>query len=86
MSIKTEIVFVKSVKGDVDSREFFARASATPDLNRDFMFVRMDATAIKDVLRDWIKEHGISSLFNYHITCDAVMHPGIKVSVGSAPS
>lgn len=30
--------------------------------------------------REWITENGISSLYNVHITCDAVMHPGITVN------
>lgn len=77
--MKTEIVFVKSMREDVESSEFFTRAINSPEMNRDFLFAKLDAPAIRDVLRDWITEHGISSLFNYHVTCDAVMHPGIKV-------
>lgn len=77
--MKTEIVFVKSIKEGVDSNEFFTRALASPALNNDFLFYKTDATSIRDVLRDWITEKGISSLFNYHITCDAVLHPGLKV-------
>jgi len=78
-AMKTEIVFVKSIKEGVESREFFTRALATPALNNDFLFYKTDATSIRDVLRDWVTENGISSLFNYTITCDAVMHPGLKV-------
>jgi hypothetical protein len=76
---KTEIVFVCSLKEDVESSDFFTRASNNPELSKDFIFAKMGAPNIGDVLRDWITEHGISSLFHYHITCDAVMHPGISV-------
>ncbi|SDN22776.1 hypothetical protein SAMN05216517_10949 [Janthinobacterium sp. OK676] len=79
MTKKTEIVFVKSIKEGVDSSDFFTRAIATPELSKDFLFYKTDATSIRDVLRDWIVENGISSLFNYHITCDSIMHPGFKI-------
>ena len=77
--MKTEIVFVRSLSEDLPSSEFFTRAFASPEMMRDFTFARVDAPAIRDVLREWIAEHGISSLFNYHITCDAVLHPGFRV-------
>lgn len=76
---KTEIVFVSSLKGDVASSDFFARIFSDPELSRDFMIARMGPANISDVLREWITENGISSLFNYHITCDSVLHPGIRV-------
>jgi len=76
---KTEIVLVASLKEDVESIDFFTRVFANPELSRDFMLARMGAHSISDVLREWIIEHGISSLFNYHITCDSVLHPGISV-------
>ena len=76
---KTEIAFVCSLKEDVESSDFFARVYATPELSRDFMVGRTGAPNIRDVLREWVTEHGFSSLFNFHITCDAVMHPGITV-------
>lgn len=77
--MKTEIVFVTSLKEDISSSEFFTRAFDNPELMRDFMFSKVDATAIRGILREWITEHGISSLFNYHITCDAILHPGFHV-------
>jgi hypothetical protein len=48
-------------------------------LIRDFGITKLDATAIRGILRDWIVANGISSLFNYQLTCDAVLHPGIRV-------
>ncbi|MBB2158270.1 hypothetical protein HLH33_18570 [Gluconacetobacter diazotrophicus] len=41
--------------------------------------VRLNETYIQDILKECIIERGISSLFNYHITCDAVTHPVIDV-------
>ena len=73
---KTEVAFISSVKEDVESLDFFRRIYASPELGRDFMVGRMSALNIKDVIREWIIENGVSSLFYHHITCDAVMHPG----------
>ena len=78
--METDIVFVKSFREGVDSIEFFKRVTATPEISRDFLVCRMDALSIRDVIREWIAENGISSLYNFHITCDAVMHPGITVN------
>lgn len=73
---KTEIVYVTSLKDGLDSMEFIRRVMCTPELHKDFGLSRGDATAIGDVLREWVVQHGISSLFYHHITCDAVLHPG----------
>lgn len=77
--MKTEIVFVRSLKEEVDTTEFFTRVFARPELLNHFLIARMGAPAIREVLREWITENGISSLFNFHINCDAVLHPGITV-------
>ena len=73
---KTEIVYVTSLKDGLDSMEFIKRVMCTPELHSDFCLSRGDATAISDVLREWVVQHGISSLFYHHVTCDAVLHPG----------
>lgn len=78
--METDIVLVKSFREGVDSIEFFKRVNATPEISRDFLVCRMDARSIRDVIREWVAENGISSLYNFHITCDAVMHPGITVN------
>lgn len=78
--METDIVFVKSFKEGVDGIEFFKRVNAIPEISRDFLVSRIDALSIRDVIREWITENGISSLYNFHITCDAVMHPGITVN------
>lgn len=78
--MKTDIVFVKSFREGVDSIEFFKRVTAMSEITRNFLVCRMDATSIRDVIREWVAENGISSLYNFHITCDAVMHPGITVN------
>lgn len=77
--MKTDIVFVKSFREGVDGIEFFRRVAATPEISRDFLVARVDARSIRDVIREWVTDNGISSLYNFHITCDAVMHPGIDV-------
>lgn len=78
--METDIVFVRSFREGVDGIEFFKRVAATPEISKDFLVARMDASSIRDVIREWITENGISSLYNFHITCDAVMHPGITVN------
>lgn len=78
--METDIFFVKSFREGVDGIEFFKRVTATPEISRDFLVSRMDARSIRDVIREWVTENGISSLYNFHITCDAVMHPGINVN------
>ncbi|KAA1284802.1 hypothetical protein [Alcaligenes faecalis] len=77
--MKTDIVFVKSLKDDINSIEFFRRVNASPEISRDFLICRRDASSIRDVIREWISENGISSLYNFHLTCDAIVHPGITV-------
>ncbi|MFA5985634.1 MAG: hypothetical protein WC782_16565 [Methylococcaceae bacterium] len=76
--MNTNVIFVKSIKG-LDISEFFTKIYASPDITRDFMVTRLNNTAISDVLRKQIIEDGISTLFHYSITCDAVLHPGIHV-------
>ncbi|MDN7602651.1 hypothetical protein [Burkholderia gladioli] len=78
--MKTDIVFVKSFREGVDSIEFFKRVTAMSEISGDFLVCRMDARSIRDVIREWVTENGISSLYNFYITSDAVMHPGITVS------
>ena len=74
---KTEIVYVTSLKDGLDSIEFIKRVMRTPELLNDFGLSRGDATDIGNVLREWVVQHGISSLFYRHLICDAVLHPGI---------
>lgn len=77
--MKNDIVLVKSFRKGVDSIEFIERVAANPEINRDFLIARLDTFYIREVIREWITENGISSLYNFHITCDAVMHPGITI-------
>ena len=78
--METDIVFVKSFREGIDSIEFFNRVTSTSEISRDFLVSRMDARSIRDVIRECITENGISSLYKFHVTCDAVMHPGITVN------
>ena len=65
--MKTDIVFVKSFREGVDSIEFFKRIAVTSEISRDFLVCRMDARSIRDVIREWVAENGISSLYNVHM-------------------
>lgn len=78
--METDIFFLKSFKKDVDSIEFFKRVNSTSEISSDFLICRMDPRSIRDIIREWIAENGISSLYNFHITCDAVMHPGFTIN------
>lgn len=76
---KTELVYVTSLREGLDSMEFIRRVMRTPELHRDFTLSRGDASDHRGVLRDWIEQRGMSSLFSFHRTHDAVMDPGYTV-------
>ncbi|MHB8919408.1 MAG: hypothetical protein ACYC3N_00035 [Halothiobacillus sp.] len=76
--MSANVIFVKSLNGQ-EINEFFTKIYASTEISKDFMVTRLDATAIRDVLQNHIIECGISSLFRFSITCDAVIHPGIHV-------
>lgn len=73
-----KVIYVKSFNGQGLS-EFFNKIYANPEITKDFMVTRLGASEIREVLQEHIIEYGISSLFHYSITCDAVLHPGCNV-------
>lgn len=77
--MKTEILFVNSFKEEMTFSDFLNQLMEHPTIKRDFMIARMGPENIRGFLKEYISENGISSLFDYHITCDSIMHQGIKV-------
>lgn len=77
--MSSNIVYVKSFKKDFGISDFFKELSQSPNITRDFLCTRLDEAAIRDILREYISKNGISSLFHFSITCDAVLHGGIHV-------
>ena len=59
--------------------DFFTELYKCQNVTRDFLCTRLDETAIREILREYISKNGISSLFHFSITCDAVLHKGIHV-------
>lgn len=77
--MKSEILLVKSVKENLTISDFFKQVSEQTTINNDFIIARLNDISIKDKIKEIITEQGISSLFNFHMTCDAVLHAGITV-------
>ncbi|WP_186084746.1 hypothetical protein [Burkholderia gladioli] len=72
------IIYVKSYKEGSDVVDFIKEVYKHPELSH-FLVARMDAINVREYFREYIVENGISSLFNFSMTCDAVMHGGIHV-------
>ena len=77
--MSSEIVFVKSYNKELGVVDFLREVNQHPVVGRNFLCARMSPENIKDILRDYITENGISSLFHFDVVCDAVLHPGIHV-------
>ncbi|RQM44061.1 hypothetical protein EHZ19_30765 [Paraburkholderia bannensis] len=77
--MSSEIVVVKSYKQGWGVVEFFKETQKHPEISQNFLIARLNTESIKDILREYIVENGISSLFHFTLTCDAVTHPGIHV-------
>ena len=75
----SSIVYVRSLNENLSISDFFNELHKSRSISQNFGCSRLDATWIRHILRDYISEHGISSLFHFSITCDAVLHPGIHV-------
>ena len=72
---ESSVVGVKNLKDGEDISHFFKRFYES-DLSRDFGVYRLSLDALRPHIKQHIIEHGLSSLFNNHMTCDAIMHPG----------
>ncbi|WP_455387571.1 hypothetical protein [Petrachloros mirabilis] len=75
----TSIIAVKSYNEDRKIGDFFDELNKCPNITSDFLCAKLDATSIKDILREYVAENGLSSLFHFTITCDSVLHPGLHV-------
>jgi hypothetical protein len=75
----SNIIFVKSFNKNRDISNFFEELYKCQNITQDFLCTRLDEISIRDILRDYISKNGISSLFHFSLTCDAVLHGGIHV-------
>jgi hypothetical protein len=72
---EASVVGVKNLKDGEDISHFFKRFYES-DLSRDFGVYRLSLDVLRPHIKEHIIEHGLSSLFYSHMTCDAIMHPG----------
>ncbi|MFJ2991824.1 hypothetical protein [Pandoraea sp. NPDC087047] len=72
------IIYVKSYREGSDVVDFMKEVYRHPEFSH-FLVTRMDAINVREYFREYIVENGISSLFNFSLTYDAVMHGGIHV-------
>lgn len=77
--MSSNIIYVKSFNKSLDISDFFKELNKCQNITQDFLCTRLNEISIRDVLRDYISTNGISSLFHFSITCDAVLHEGIHV-------
>lgn len=77
--MNSNIIYVKSFNENVDISTFFKELYKCKNVTKDFCCTRLDETGIRDILRDYISKNGISSLFHFSLTCDAVLHHGIHI-------
>ena len=77
--MSSNIIYVKSFNKSLDISDFFKELNKCQNITQDFLCTRLDEISIRDILRDYISKNGISSLFHFSITCDAVLHAGIHV-------
>ena len=73
------IICVKSFNKSLDISDFFKELNKCQNITQDFLCARLNEISIRDILRDYVAKNGISSLFHFSITCDAVLHGGIHV-------
>ncbi|MGW8394487.1 hypothetical protein [Pseudoduganella sp. HUAS MS19] len=76
--METGVLLVKSVKKGKSTLDFFEELRRT-GIDNQYMVCRLDETSLADYLKELYVKRGISSLFNFSIVCDAVLHPGIHV-------
>lgn len=74
---KSSVIGVKNLKDGEDISHFFTRFYES-ELSRDFGVYRLSLNALRAEIQQHIIEHGLSSLFYNHLTCDAITHPGFR--------
>jgi hypothetical protein len=72
---ESSVICVKNLKDGEGISHFFARFYES-ELSRDFGVYRLSLNALRAEIQQHIIEHGLSSLFYNHLTCDAITHPG----------
>lgn len=75
----SEVVIVKTFRNDLNVADFFKELDKYPSISNNFLVARLGTESIKDHIREYLTEHGLSQLFHFSLTCDAVLHPGIHV-------
>jgi hypothetical protein len=75
----SNIIYVKSLNDSVDIGDFFKELNTCQNIARNFMCARLGEIWIRDILRNYISKNGLSSLFHFSLTCDAILHDGIHV-------
>jgi hypothetical protein len=74
----TSVLLVKSVGEDKSTQNFFEEIRRA-GIDDRYLVCRLDETSLTDYLKELYVKKGISSLFNFSIVCDAVLHPGLHV-------
>lgn len=74
---KSSVIGVRNLKDGEDISHFFTRFYES-ELSRDFSVYRLSLNALRAEIQQHIIEHGLSSLFYNHLTCDAITHPGFR--------
>lgn len=69
------VIGVKNLRDGEGISHFFERFHES-ELSRDFGVYRLSLGALRPHIQQYIIEHGLSSLFYNHMTCDAITHPG----------
>lgn len=75
---KSSVIGVKCLKGGEDVGQFFNRFYES-ELCRDFLVYRLSLDTLRAHIQQHMIDHGLSSLFYNHTTCDAITHPGLTV-------
>lgn len=75
---KSSVIGVKCLKGGEGIGNFFNRFYESA-LCRDFIVYRLSLDTLRAHIQQHMIDHGLSSLFYNHITCDAITHPGLTV-------
>jgi len=75
--LNSSVIGIKSLKDGEDISHFFERFDES-ELSQDFGVYRLSLDALRSHIQQHIIEHGLSSLFYNHLTCDAIMHPGFR--------
>lgn len=74
---ESSVIGVKNLNDGEDISHFFKRFYES-ELSREFCVYRLSLDTLRPDIQQYVIGNGLSSLFYSHLTCDAIMHPGIK--------